>query len=63
VSKSILDATAEPVVIGDLKKSVAKATKQSEKTVQRRVGDLVAMGALVKSGGGSTATYRATGLL
>lgn len=63
VSQAVLDAAAEPVVIGVLKKSVAKATQQSEKTVQRRIGDLVAMGALTKTGGGTTATYRTTGLL
>jgi hypothetical protein len=63
VSNAILDATVEPVAIGVLKERVAKATEQSEKTVQRRIGDLVAMGALAKSGGGSAATYRTTGLL
>jgi hypothetical protein len=63
VSKAVLDATTEPVVIGALKKNVAKASQQSEKTVQRRIGELVAMGALAKTGGGFTATYRTTGLL
>jgi hypothetical protein len=63
VSKALIDVTAEPVVVGTLKKDVAKATNQSEKTVQRRIGDLVAMGALIKHGGGTIATYRSTRLL
>jgi Fic family protein len=63
VAKALVEATAEPVVVGQLKKNVATATNQSEKTVQRRIGDLVAMGLLAKTGGGSTATYRTTGLL
>lgn len=63
VSKALVDAAAEPVAVGKLKNDVAKATSQSEKTVQRRIADLVAMGALAKDGGGSSATYRSTGLL
>jgi hypothetical protein len=62
VSKALLDATDVPAAVGALKKKVAQKTKQSEKTVQRRIGDLVAMGALTKTGGGATATYRSTGL-
>lgn len=63
VEKALIEATTEPVVVGKLKKDVAAATKQSDKTVQRRLGELTAMGVLAKSGGGATATYRATGLL
>jgi Fic family protein len=64
VSKELLDATAaKPVVVGVLKKKVAQKTKQSEKTVQRRISDLVALGVLTKSGGGATAAYRSSGLL
>src|SRR5436309_16094168 len=63
VAKALLDATTEPVAVGKLKKSVATATNQSEKTVQRRIADLTAIGVLTKDGGGSTATYRSTGLL
>lgn len=63
VAKALLDTTTEPVPIGELKKSVATMTKQSEKTVQRRIADLTAMGVLTKSGGGSTATYHSTGIL
>jgi ATP-dependent Zn protease len=63
VSKALIEATAEPVVVGKLKKDVAITTVQSEKTVQRRIAELVVMGALAKDGGGSSATYRSTGLL
>ena len=63
VAKALVEATAEPVVVGKLKKDVATATNQSEKTVQRRIVDLVAMGVLAKTGGSSTASYRTTGLL
>lgn len=63
VSKALIEATTEPVVVGKLKRDVAKATSQSEKTVQRRIAELVAMGALARDGGGSSATYRSTGLL
>jgi hypothetical protein len=63
VAKALLEATAEPVAVGALKKSVASATSQSEKTVQRRIAELTAMGVLTKNGSGSTATYRSTGLV
>jgi hypothetical protein len=63
VSASILDSTAEGfVAAGDLKRDVAKSTKQSEKTVQRRIADLVAMGVLEKRPDGRAA-YRSTGIL
>jgi ATP-dependent Zn protease len=63
VAKALINATSEPVLIGKLKKDVAKATNQSEKTVQRRIADLVALGALSKAGDSMTATYQSTGLL
>lgn len=63
VAKALIDAASEPVVVGKLKKDVAKATDQSEKTVQRRIADLVAIGALSKAGDSKTATYQSTGLL
>lgn len=64
VSAAVLEATAGgPVSAGSLKTNVAKATGQSEKTVQRRIADLVAMGALAKEGAGPNVTYRSTGLI
>lgn len=64
VSGAVLDATAGgPVGAGSLKTKVAKATGQSEKTVQRRIAELVALGALAKDGAGPSVTYRSTGLI
>ena len=61
VSKALLTATAEPVVVGKLKKDVAKTTSQSEKTVQRRIGDLFHLHSAVhedaQRGGGLAQTW------
>lgn len=63
VSAAILEATAEDFVAsGDLKRDIARATEQSEKTVQRRIADLAAMGVLEKRPTGRPA-YRSTGIL
>lgn len=63
VNAKLLDMTADAFVsAGELKKKVGTATKQSEKTVQRRIQELVALGVLERRATG-TAAYRATGLL
>jgi Fic family protein len=63
VSGALLDATENDFVgAGELKKTIADATKQSEKTVQRRIADLLALGALEKRPTGAAA-YRSTGLI
>lgn len=63
VNRAVLDATAgDFVAAGDLKKKIAKATKQSEKTVQRRIADLLDLGLLEKRATGAAA-YRSTGLI
>lgn len=62
VSAAILEATADFVASGDLKRDIASTTKQSEKTVQRRIADLAAMGVLEKRPTGRSA-YRSTGIL
>jgi predicted nucleic acid-binding protein len=62
-SSAILDATAtEFVAAGELKRKAAKAFGDSERTVSRRIGELVALGALEKRPTGQPA-YRATGLI
>ena len=62
-SKDILDATANDyVAAGDLKRKVAKSSDDSERTVSRRIGELVALGALEVRPTG-TAAYKATGLI
>jgi hypothetical protein len=62
VSKAILQKTHDEIAAGPLKTAVMKATKQSEPTVKRRLGELVARGALSRAGAGGKVTYRNTGL-
>ena len=63
VSAAILEATVDDFVAsGDLKRDIVNTTKQSGKTVQRRIAELVAMGALEKRPTGRAA-YRSTGIL
>jgi hypothetical protein len=47
---------------GDLKKKVSASTSQSEKTVQRRIQELVSLGALERRASGAAA-YKSTGLI
>jgi hypothetical protein len=62
-SRDILDAAANDyVAAGELKRKVAKSSGDSERTVSRRIGELVALGALEKRPSGQAA-YRATGLI
>jgi hypothetical protein len=65
VPAALLEKTAgdEPVGAGVLKEQVMKQTGQSDSTVKRRIAELVAMGALVKVGGGPTTAYKSTGLI
>ena len=63
VNAAILETTVDEFVAsGQLKRDVAALTEQSEKTVQRRIADLVAMGALELRTEGRPA-YRSTGLI
>ena len=65
VTAAILDATREDFVpSGKLKEVVAKATagEGKPKTVQRRVADLLALGAL-EAKPGARPTYRSTGIV
>jgi hypothetical protein len=64
VAAAILDATSvEWVNAGELKSRIAKETNQSERTVLRRIANLVAQRALEQSGTGPRVRYRSTGLL
>jgi hypothetical protein len=64
VNLGVLNATESDFVgAGELKKQVSKNTSQSEKTVQRRIHELLTLGALEKRGSGPTVAYRATGLI
>ena len=62
-SRGILDATTNDyVAAGELKRKVAKSSGDSERTVSRRIGELLALGALEVRPTG-TAAYKATGLI
>ena len=65
VSAAILDSTAEAAVrSGDLRKAVSAAVADAkERTVQRRLQELVSLGALRQTGAGATTAYRNTGLI
>lgn len=63
VNAAILDAATDWVGAGELKTQVAKATSQSERTVARRLSDLVADGILAQQGAGPSIKYRTTGLI
>jgi DNA-binding transcriptional ArsR family regulator len=63
VATAVLDASAgDWISAGDLKRHVAAATKQSERTVSRRISQLAEQGWLNTTGAGPTVRYRATGL-
>lgn len=61
-SEEILSRSDDWIPAGVLKSEVAKATKQSEPTVKRRIADLVSLGALERHGAGASVSYRSTGL-
>ena len=64
VSAAILDKAATGWVdAGELRTRVAQETKQSERTVQRRIAALLAQRALDQGGAGPKLRYRATGLV
>lgn len=61
---AILDATAEaPVKSGDLQAIVTASTGVTSRTVQRRLQELVGLGALRQIGSGRATAYRSTGLI
>jgi hypothetical protein len=62
VASSVLDATSDGWVdAGELRQRVARETKQSERTVSRRVSALLAQRAIEQSGTGAKIRYRSTG--
>ncbi|MGH2837902.1 MAG: hypothetical protein ACRDJY_06085 [Thermoleophilaceae bacterium] len=60
---AILALTAKEAPAGKLSKAVQQETTQSPKTVQRRIADLIEIGALERIGAGGNVKYRATGLV
>ncbi len=63
VDAAILDATQDWTAGGDLRRSAAKKSGQSERNVTNRIAALIGLGALEKRGDGRATTYRSTGLL
>lgn len=64
VSAAILDATAEvDVKSSDLQKSLIESAGAKQRTIQRRLQELTALGALRQTGSGFNTSYRSTGLI
>lgn len=63
INAAILDAASEWTASGSLKNGVAKDVGQSERTVTRRISELVASGLLTQQGAGPATKYRASGLI
>lgn len=64
VSSAILEATTDQQVeAGTLQDQVAAATKQSKRTIQRRLAALVAQRVIVQSGSGPHVRYRRTDVI
>jgi hypothetical protein len=63
VNTAILEGAADWVGAGKLGAAAAKKTKQSERTVKRRVAELLGSGLLQKKGAGTSIEYRTTGLV
>lgn len=63
VAAALLEATSDDwVPAGELKRRTSVATGQSERTVSRRLTQLVAQGWLSSAGAGSNVRYRAAGM-
>jgi hypothetical protein len=60
---SVLALTSKETPAGKLSKAVQQETKQSAKTVQRRIADLIEIGAVDRLGAGGNVSYKATGLV
>jgi DNA-binding HxlR family transcriptional regulator len=64
VTAAIIEALgAGPPDAGAVQAAVKAATGQSERTIVRRLSDLVAQGMVVRAGAGAKVQYRLSGLL
>ena len=64
VADAILEVAADDwIAAGKLKEMVAGAADVAERTVARRMADLVSVGALTTRGPANSRSYRSTGLL
>lgn len=59
----VLDSTDDWTPAGELKRVVATATGVGEKTVERRINELVDMSGLTSRGSGPSRQYKRTGVL
>jgi len=63
VAAALLEATEDEwIAAGELKSRIAAATKQSERTVSRRLSQLAIDGWLLVSGAGANVRYRSRGV-
>lgn len=63
VTAMVLDSAEDWIAAGKLKQSVSRTVAVAEKTVQRRITELLEMSALTARGNGPTRQYKRTGLL
>jgi len=63
INAAILDSADEWIAAGALRSGVAESVGQSERTVVRRISELVSSGLLTQQGAGPTTKYRASGLI
>lgn len=62
IAAALVDAAAEEwITAGDLKRRVSVVTKQSERTVSRRLSQLVVEGWMEIAGAGANVRYRSGG--
>lgn len=60
---AVLALTTTEAPAGKLTKAVQQKTGESLKTVQRRIADLIEIGALERTGVGGNTKYQATGMV
>jgi hypothetical protein len=64
VNSAVLEALSGGTMgAAALQAAVKSATKQSERTIVRRIADLIERGCVVRIGAGGAVQYRATGLI
>lgn len=64
VKAAVVDALGPaPMDAGALQMAVSAVTRQSERTVARRLSELVAQGVVIRLGAGSKVRYRLSGLM
>lgn len=63
VSREILRATGDSIDAGALKKQVMRRASASKPTVERRIAELVGLGAIQRSGSGAHVQYVNAGLI